>query len=390
MLRLVTSNNVEVFRHLGSAPFRRLALEHRVETGAAELLALIRRTKPDLVLLDANLEGDDGFRVCRQIKDDPALARTHVILLLSQIITRPELDGVEASRCDDVLALPIASEDFYHHIAQVAGLPLRRTPRVGIDLNIMLEGRVEQARATIVNASQKGLGVRLPRALEAGQEMTARIRHGSSTCDLSGRVAWCRAADGESGFVAGIELTEDIPIRTRLLLEQLSLFDVVPSAGDDELGGAVVVVVQGDITEAVDLGPLAMRLQHEQRIVFDMAGVRYVSSAGVKAWADVISTLEGKEYAFRHCSIAFASQAAMVPMVVGSGQVLSLEAPYHCPSCDRDDLRLLETRALLREGANITPPTLRCVSCSGELEFDDLPNRYFAFLRAAGDPPREP
>jgi hypothetical protein len=297
---------------------------------------------------------------------------------------------VEASRCDDVLALPIASEDFYHHIAQVAGLPLRRTPRVGIDLSIVLEGRVEQARGAIMNASQKGLGVRLPRSLEAGQEMTARIRHGNTQCDLSGRVAWCRPADGDAGFVAGIELTEDIPIRTRLLLEQLSLFEVVQSPGDDELGGAVIVVVQGDITEAVDLGPLAVRLRNEQRIVFDMAGVRYVSSAGVKAWADVISTLEGKEYAFRHCSIAFASQAAMVPMVVGSGRVLSLEAPYHCTSCDRDDLRLLETRALLREGHNITPPVLRCVSCSGELEFDDLPNRYFAFLRAAGDPPREP
>jgi hypothetical protein len=152
----------------------------------------------------------------------------------------------------------------------------------------------------------------------------------------------------------------------------------------------VVVVVQGDITEAVDLGPLAIRLRNEQRIVFDMAGVRYVSSAGVKAWSDVISTLEGKEYAFRHCSIAFASQAAMVPMVVGDGRVLSVEAPYHCTACDRDELRLLETRALLREGINVTPPILRCVSCGGELEFDDLPNRYFAFLRGAGESPREP
>jgi len=272
----------------------------------------------------------------------------------------------------------------------VAGLPLRRTPRVGIDLSIVLEGRVEQARGTIMNASQKGLGVRLPRLIEPGQEMTARIRHGTTQCDLSGRVAWCRVADAEPGYIAGIELTEDIPIRTRLLLEQLSLFEVVQSPGDDELGGAVIVVVQGDITEAVDLGPLAMRLRNEQRIVFDMAGVRYVSSAGVKAWADVISTLDGKEYAFRHCSIAFASQAAMVPMVIGSGRVLSLEAPYHCTSCDRDDLRLPETRALLREGHNITRAELIAPHVLGELEFDDLPNRYFAFLRAAGDPPREP
>src|SRR5688572_7392952 len=244
MLRLVTSNNTEVFRHLGSAPFRRLSLEHRVETGAAELLATVQRTRPDLVLIDATLDGgESGFQLCRQIKDDPALSATHVILLLSQIIRRSELDGIESSHCDDVLALPIASEDFYHHIAQVAGLPLRRTPRVGIELSLVLDGRVEQARGTIMNASQKGLGVRLPRRLDPGQEMTARIRHGTTTCDLSGRVAWCRPADeSEAGFVAGIELTADIPIRARLLLEQLSLFEVVQSAGDDELGGAVIVV----------------------------------------------------------------------------------------------------------------------------------------------------
>jgi CheY-like chemotaxis protein len=407
MLRLVTSNNGEVFRLLGSAPFRRLTFQHQVETEAKDLLALVRRVVPDLVLLDAQLEGESGFAVCRQIKDDPALVRTHVILLLNQIISRPELDGVESSRCDDVLALPISSEDFYHHIAQVAGLPLRRTPRVGIELSVMLSDRVEQTRGVVMNASQKGLGVRLGRALEAGQNITARIKHGNTQCDLVGRVAWCRPdEDSDQGSIAGIELTDDIPIRTRLLLEQLSLFEVLPSSGDDELGGAVSVVVQGDITEAIDLGPLAARLRGEQRIVFDMAGVRYVSSAGVKVWSDLISTLQGKEYAFRHCSIAFASQAAMVPMVIGTGRVLSLEAPYHCETCDRDDLRLLETRALLLEGSDITPPALRCVTCGGELEFDDLPNRYFAFLRedghltqardvdsqsgGTGDPPRNP
>ena len=67
MLRLVTSNNGEVFRLLGSAPFRRLTFQHQVETEAHDLLALVRRVKPDLVLLDASLEGESGFSVCRQI-----------------------------------------------------------------------------------------------------------------------------------------------------------------------------------------------------------------------------------------------------------------------------------------------------------------------------------
>jgi CheY-like chemotaxis protein len=384
MLRLVTSNNVEVFRHLGGAPFRRLEVEHHVASNAAAVPELVRQVKPDLVLLDATMNGESGFAVCRALKDDPGTGGVHVILLLSQLITRVELDGLEMSRCDDVLALPISSEDFYHHLAQIAGLPLRRAPRVGIDLTILMADRAEPARGTVMNVSATGLGVRLARPIDDGQQLTARLRCGDEVCDVSGRVAWSRPADdGEPGFLAGIELFADIPIRTRLLLEELALFDVVPVDANSELGGGVLVTVQGDFTEAVNFAALAERLATEQRIHFDMARVRYISSAGVKAWCELVSMLAGKQYVFRHCSMAFASQAAMVPMVLGDGPVLSTEAPYHCPTCHRDELRLLETKALFIDEGNVTPPLLRCVSCGGELEFDDVPNRYFAFLRNA-------
>ena len=310
--------------------------------------------------------------------------KLHVILLLSQVITRSELDGLELSRCDDVLALPIASEDFYHHLAQIAGLPLRRAPRVGIDLTLLMPDRAESTRGTVMNVSATGLGVRVALQLEEGQQLTARLRYGEEVCDVSGRVAWSRAAEeGEPGFVAGIELFSDIPIRTRLLLEELALFDVVPADAGSELGGGVLVTAQGDFTEAVNFAALAERLAPEQLIVFDMARVRYVSSAGVKAWCELVAMLGGKQYIFRHISLAFASQASMVPMVLGEGTVLSAEAPYHCPTCQRDELRLLETKSLFIDDGNVTPPVLRCIGCGGELEFDDVPNRYFAYLRKA-------
>jgi CheY-like chemotaxis protein len=383
MLRLVSSNNGEVFRHLGGAAFRRLDVDHRVGVDAASILALARELAPEVVLIDADLDGGTGFSVCRKIKDDPALAGVHVILLLSKVITRRELDGIELSRCDDVLALPISAEDFYHHIAQVAGLPFRRAPRISVELTTTLAGRVEQTRATVMNVSPTGLGVRLGRRLDPGQMLSARLRQGPDIVEVPGRIAWsCAAEHGEPGYIAGIELSSDVPIRTRLMLEQLALFEVVPSP--DGQAGSVVVKIQGDLTEAVDLAPLVPRLASAREIVFDMAGVRYASSAGIKEWCALVGQLGGKSYAFRHCSLAFASQAAMVPAVLGAGRVLSLEAPYHCATCQRDELRLLETQALLQEDRDITPPVLRCVLCGGELEFDDVPNRYFAFLRGAG------
>lgn len=383
MLRIVTSNNGEVFRHLGSAPFRRLDVEQHAAASGAALVDLTRRLRPDLVLLDSVLaDHESGFDVSRALKEDPELARTHVILLLAQHISRAQLDGIERSRCDDVLALPVTSEDFYHHIAQLCGLPIRRAPRVPIELETTLHDRVESMRGAVMNVSPTGLGVRVSGLLVTGQSVIARLRRGSTSCELPAAVAWTRAADPpEPGILAGLELRGELPLRARLLLEELSLYEVLPAGPDGDLPGGVIVIVQGKLTEAADLSGLAEALRGQRRIVFDTGGVRYISSAGVKAWCDLIAGLGSAEYSFRHCSLAFASQAAMVPAVLGHGSVLSLEAPYHCEACQRDDLRLLETSAVLREGGEITPPCLRCAACGGQLEFDDVPARYFAFLR---------
>ncbi len=54
-----------------------------VEAAAAglEALARLREAKPDLVLLDINLPGMDGYQVCKIIKSDPVLKSVPVVFL---------------------------------------------------------------------------------------------------------------------------------------------------------------------------------------------------------------------------------------------------------------------------------------------------------------------
>lgn len=56
-----------------------------VLTGEAEddnqALSLVRRTKPDVVLLDIRMPALDGLAVLRAITDDPQLSGTHIIIL---------------------------------------------------------------------------------------------------------------------------------------------------------------------------------------------------------------------------------------------------------------------------------------------------------------------
>jgi len=397
VLRVVTSNNVDVFRILGQSPIGRLQVDYAIAADQDELLARVRATRPQVVLIDTELAGGSGYDAARAIKDDPDTHATHVIVLLSSPpsgrpagapphrtrLSRADIDRLYECGADDVLALPIHPDDFYHHLAHLAGVPYRRDRRVRIDLELTWPGPEGTVTAQVTNAGAGGIGVLCDHALPVGRTFATRLRQAETvTPDTRAVVAWCRqTADGWS---AGLRWEGDPPIKTRVLLEQVALFDLHP-IGPAEPGrgtdGGVCVTLHGDFTELTQLDSLAHRLAGESFVEFDTASVRYMSSAGVRAWCQFVEHLPpAVGYRFRHCSVAFASQAAMVPMVLGRGHVVSLEAPYVCERCDEEDLRLLEVSTIARDGDRLTPPRLTCLRCEGELVFDDVPERYFAFL----------
>jgi two-component system phosphate regulon response regulator PhoB len=51
----------------------------------AEALRLAKSSKPELMLLDVMMPGEfDGFQVCEQIKSDPALTETRIVMLTAR------------------------------------------------------------------------------------------------------------------------------------------------------------------------------------------------------------------------------------------------------------------------------------------------------------------
>jgi diguanylate cyclase (GGDEF)-like protein/PAS domain S-box-containing protein len=75
---------------------------HDCFDGAA-CLALARATPaPDLILLDVDLPGTDGFAVCRALKSDPATAAIPVIFLTGAASSEEKLQGLELGASDYV------------------------------------------------------------------------------------------------------------------------------------------------------------------------------------------------------------------------------------------------------------------------------------------------
>lgn len=72
-----------------------------------EALALARRVRPDLILLDVHMPRLDGLEACRQIRREPALARTPIVMLTAAGQEADRARGREAG-ADEYLTKPFS------------------------------------------------------------------------------------------------------------------------------------------------------------------------------------------------------------------------------------------------------------------------------------------
>jgi CheY-like chemotaxis protein len=370
MAHVLTASNSEVLRLLGTRACSRLGLSRHVVSTGRDALEAARRLKPRVAVLDVDMPDIDGYEVCRRIKADPEIKRCRVMLVLTGILTRAVLDRLADAGCDDALVMPAVGEEFFCHVADLMKVPRRGSRRVNAELMARLDGGTRMWTGRIENVSVTGAKVVLQDPLGPVQAVRARIEGSgpNQTIVADARVVW-RSDDGRT---LGLEFQE-LPIESRHKLEAIVLFEVV------EEGDVLRVFLDGDFVETTSFAGLETRLRGH--VEFDAAGVRYINSQGSRKWTAFLRELAGvPEYSFSRCSIAFTTQASLLPAFLGRGAVVSFMAPYHCDDCERDESRLLQVAALVREGTSFVVPRYRCAECGGQLAFDEIPERYFSFL----------
>jgi len=78
---------------------------------AAQCLAMIKETRPDLILLDVVLPDRDGSDLCREIKSDPELAGIYIVLLSGlKISSIEQAEGLDIG-ADGYIVRPISNQE---------------------------------------------------------------------------------------------------------------------------------------------------------------------------------------------------------------------------------------------------------------------------------------
>ncbi|HEV2752298.1 MAG TPA: response regulator transcription factor [Solirubrobacteraceae bacterium] len=149
-----------------------------VASDAAELEPLLARTRPDLVLLDYHLPGEDGLRVCRRLKRtvpapavllysayaDGSLAIPAVLAGADGLVHKgaPAQELYEAIRCvarGDKVLPPVGAE---HRQQAASALDEQDMPILGM----LLEGTPPAEAASTLRLDGRGFSERVDRMID--------------------------------------------------------------------------------------------------------------------------------------------------------------------------------------------------------------------------------
>jgi anti-anti-sigma regulatory factor len=144
-------------------------------------------------------------------------------------------------------------------------------------------------------------------------------------------------------------------------------------------GDVSYVKLGGVIDEDNELNDLVDKIPAGTAVI-DLGEIERINSCGVRDWVNWLSKLEsnGTRSVLVECSPAIVAQINLVNNFTGNGVVKSFYVPYFCPECDEEKVLLVEASDMGPPPHE--PPTCRCDECDLVMDFDDMPDSYFAFL----------
>jgi signal transduction histidine kinase/DNA-binding response OmpR family regulator len=192
-LRILLADDNEVNRRVALLQLDGMAAEVDVATDGRQAVAKALERPYDLVLMDCQMPGMDGYEAAQAIRRGEGDARRTPILAMTAAATEEERRACLEAGMDDCLCKPITGEALQAAVVRWAG---RETPVGG-------DGAVDMDRMRLVTRDEKGLRDLLKVFLDDAERQLAGLRDavaGSRARDLQRFAHTLAGASGNVGM----------------------------------------------------------------------------------------------------------------------------------------------------------------------------------------------
>jgi len=118
MATILVVEDEEVVQETLAYNLQQEGYEVLITGNGSEALQIIRREKPDLVVLDIMLPGIDGLSVCRIVRNDEEVAHIPIIMLTARDMQGDKMVGLD-SGADDYITKPFGLGEFLARVRAV-------------------------------------------------------------------------------------------------------------------------------------------------------------------------------------------------------------------------------------------------------------------------------
>jgi CheY-like chemotaxis protein len=132
MSSILLVDDSDLFRGAAEAVLKRTGCQTLMASGGTEALDVVRRERPQMIVVSAGMRGMTGIDLCRVLKADPAFARTPIVL-----VGPPEaIDQAARVGADATLALPLDTEAFFSTARRFLQLMPREEARSAVEWSV--------------------------------------------------------------------------------------------------------------------------------------------------------------------------------------------------------------------------------------------------------------
>jgi len=115
--------------HLVGLHLKKASYDVREFADATSFMMFLQEAIPDLIILDLMLPDEDGFSICRKLRQDPSYSSIPIIMLTARTQEHDKITGLDLG-ADDYITKPFSPGEL---VARVRAI-LRRTGKTGDEL----------------------------------------------------------------------------------------------------------------------------------------------------------------------------------------------------------------------------------------------------------------
>jgi uncharacterized protein (TIGR02266 family) len=196
--KILVVDDAPMFRELESLFLARTGRVLTASNGI-EGLEIARREQPAVVVTDFAMPGMTGAALCREIKSDPDLRRTPVIVVTGRDMGEEHERAVRAG-ADDVIEKPVTRLGLIQAVNRLLRQSVRGLIRVPLDTDVRLGLDDREAWGRAQNISRGGMFVEASTTLEPDTELALEFQLPDLSASLAptARVVWRRGESSTS------------------------------------------------------------------------------------------------------------------------------------------------------------------------------------------------